>query len=46
MNLMLVDKKIVDSHIRLVLPTEASAEIVDDVDEGAIALAWSSVGAT
>ena len=46
MNLMRVDKKTVDSRIRLVLPTKDGAEIVDDVDEGAIVLAWSSVGAT
>ncbi len=46
LNLMRVDKKAIDANIRLVLPTNDGAEVVDNVDDSAIALAWTSVGAT
>lgn len=45
-SLMVVDKKTVDSSIRLVLPTQHGAKIVTDVDNGTIGLAWASVGAS
>ena len=44
--LMRADKKSTDGTIRLVLPTGGDATIVDDVNEGAIGLAWASVGAS
>jgi 3-dehydroquinate synthase len=44
--LMKADKKSVDGTIRLILPTSNNAKVVDDVDEGAICLAWASVGAS
>ena len=46
MALMAKDKKAVRSQIRLVLPTQDGAAVIDDIDDGAIALAWASVGAT
>jgi 3-dehydroquinate synthase len=46
MDLMSKDKKVVRSKIRLVLPTHQGATIVNDVDDGVIALAWASVGVT
>ena len=44
--LMKSDKKTIDGTIHLVLPTSNNAMIVNDVDEGAIGLAWASVGAS
>ena len=46
LDVMRVDKKAIDSSIRLVLPTENGADVVENVDDSAIALAWASVGAT
>jgi 3-dehydroquinate synthase len=46
LNLMAKDKKVEQAQIRLVLPTQDGATVVDEVDDGAIALAWASVGAT
>jgi 3-dehydroquinate synthase len=43
---MRLDKKTVNDSIRLVLPTASGASIVDGIDDGAIGLAWSSVGAS
>jgi 3-dehydroquinate synthase len=45
-SIMQRDKKTVDALIRLVLPTEEGATIVDEIDDGAIGLAWASVGAS
>ena len=42
---MRTDKKTVNASIRLVLPTATGASIVDGIDDGAISLAWASVGA-
>lgn len=44
--LMRTDKKSIDGTIRLVLPSGGNATVVDDVNEGAIGLAWASVGAS
>lgn len=46
LSVMRVDKKAIDANIRLVLPTNDGAKVVDSVDDSAIALAWTSVGAT
>jgi len=46
LNLMRLDKKREDDVIRLVLPTHESATIVTNIGEGAIGLAWASVGAS
>jgi 3-dehydroquinate synthase len=46
LGLMRVDKKSLDAKIRLVLPTNEGAEIVEDIDDSVIALAWTSVGAS
>ncbi|MGY8752709.1 MAG: 3-dehydroquinate synthase [Phycisphaerales bacterium] len=46
LELMRMDKKSINAKIRLVLPTKDGAEIVDNVDDSAIILAWTSVGAT
>ena len=43
---MRLDKKTVNDSIRLVLPTASGASIVDGIDDGAIGLSWSSVGAS
>jgi 3-dehydroquinate synthase len=45
-SIMQKDKKTVNTVIRLVLPTGNGATIVDDIDVGAIGLAWASVGAS
>lgn len=45
-SIMKTDKKTTNSGIRLVLPTEESAAVVSGIDEGAIGLAWASVGAS
>ena len=42
---MLHDKKTVDSNIRLVLPTNDGAVVMEDIDVNMIRLAWSAVGA-
>ena len=46
LQIMRVDKKNRDSAIRLVLPTNSGAEIVTEIDDTALALAWTSVGAS
>ncbi len=45
LGLMRVDKKSIDAKIRLVLPTNEGAEVVENIDDSSIALAWTSVGA-
>jgi len=45
-SIMRMDKKTVESGIRLVLPTDDSAKVVSGIDDGAIGLAWASVGAS
>ena len=45
-SIMRTDKKTIDAAIRLVLPTESGATVVTGIDDGAIGLAWTSVGAT
>jgi len=45
-SMMRTDKKSVGASIRLVLPTATGASIVDGIDDGAIGLAWASVGAS
>ena len=44
-SIMRTDKKTIDASIRLVLPTADGATVVPDIDDGAIGLAWASVGA-
>ena len=44
---MRFDKKVSGGQLRLILPTQGGgAEIVDDVEESAIAQAWADVGAS
>ena len=45
-HLMKRDKKTMNAAIRLVLPSQGGATMVDEVDESAIGLAWASVGAS
>lgn len=45
-SMMRRDKKTIDDSIRLVLPSEDGATVVSDIDDGAIGLAWASVGAS
>jgi 3-dehydroquinate synthase len=46
LSLMGSDKKTLDASIRLVLPTQQGVSIMDGIDDGAIGLAWTTVGAT
>jgi len=45
-SIMRMDKKTVESGIRLVLPTDDTAKVVSGIDDGVIGLAWASVGAS
>jgi 3-dehydroquinate synthase len=44
MHLMQKDKKTIDAQLRLVLPSNDGASVVEGVDNGAITLAWTSIG--
>ncbi len=46
LRLMQIDKKNKDSNISLVLPTNSGAEMYTEINETALVLAWTSVGAS